>query len=254
MRPATARRGFGRFLGTSGALLLVVCFFLPMVKGCSGPESPQSLVSDRSEGVFRDLLAGKIESGTGERAALLVGILLPHLFGVVVLLRLAFSRGGRGRADRMVRVLAELFLVTGVVCILGYMMGWYGKYFGSSTSWERFYTGLTWVAAVLVIGWVLWARVRGWPHVRFVLASQQVGGILCLLWFQYWFVGNLVSAVKHGDPPFHEIYYGLPLATLAALLLLLGGVLEGLAPGAGVEGPPGAGRVVAGAGAAEESP
>ncbi|MBI5367670.1 MAG: hypothetical protein HZA54_11585 [Planctomycetes bacterium] len=232
MTSLSGRRAAGRALGGSGALLLVLCFFLPMIKGCSRPESPFSVAQERVESTCQRLHEGKFDRYTIELIGLAVGVPLPHLFALLVLLRILFSLRGRARADRVVRLAVELLLVTALVVLNGYMFGWAGKYFGSSSMWDRFYTGLTWVAAALVIGWLVWARVRRWPHALFVLSMQKVGGVLCLLWFQYWLVGKVVRAVRAGESPFEEIYYGLPLAALASLLVSIGGMLEGVGLGA----------------------
>lgn len=246
MISSEGRRVTGRLLGGSGSLLLVACFFLPMIKGCSGPESPRSISFSRAEDAFQNLLERKITESTLERVGMALGIPLAHLFGLVILLRiLASAWRPRGGVDRVVRVLVELQLVLALVVLNGYMLGWAGKYFGSSSHWDRFYTALTWVLAVLVLGWLVWARVKRWSHERFVLAVQQVGGLLCLIWFQYWLVGKAVRSVKNGSPPFDEVYYGLPLAALGSLLVAIGGALEGMARG-GRAPRPGPGTAEAG--------
>ncbi|MBI5367671.1 MAG: hypothetical protein HZA54_11590 [Planctomycetes bacterium] len=224
--PVSGRRALGRFLSATGGLLLAVCFFLPMVEGCNGPESPRSFVADDAARVCREVRSGDADLDTAEKAYGVASITGPHLLGLAVAARVLWDLAWPGRGLAVLRALFELHVLLSPLLWLGFQTLWERKALPDDVL-ERFYAVFSALLAIAAVLWLLWARLRRRPHARVLLRAQQIAAASALLWFQYW----VLEVADGGKSLVESVYYGLPLALLACLALLLGALFEGLAAG-----------------------
>ena len=165
---------------------MAASFFMTMVD-VFGPESPLSG------------LTYLILDDAADNASFSLLIALPHLFGVLILLGAA----ARPRGLRVIR--------TGI-CV--HLILWFCAnavvvwHVGTEVTPMIVYSALSLGVVALAVPWLGGSR-SGWTDSRFVRRGQQVGAMLSLLWFGMWAVTN-------------DIYYGLPVAMLAAVAMLAG--------------------------------
>ncbi|MBI3272466.1 MAG: HEAT repeat domain-containing protein [Planctomycetes bacterium] len=262
----TARR-----MGWWGALLIVVCYVLPLfclrdrggistpkcaVRPCSylilaAQNLPIILAKDKREELFGTSMHWWWRTLAWEAAVLL----LAHLGALLVLLRFRgpeidkfgtpgprVYQVGSGRPGgnaaawrRVVRFAFEALFVGAAVVLVRFKFGaaWnpqgvsLTEFGGFSGNWAKSYEAITWLLPPLILAWLASARLRRWPHEHFNLMAQQVWGGLCLLWFGHYLGGALLGATAHLDRALASLPPALALAMFGALLVAVGGVLEG---------------------------
>ena len=140
-------------------------------------------------------------------------IVLPHLFGVLIVLGALLGRAARPLAGIRAGVRVHLILW---FCAHAFTL-WRAWMSGGENEHEAagVYSVLSVGVVALGVPWLPRSRSR-WTDARFVCRGQQVGALLSLLWFGQWAVTN-------------RIFYGLPVAMLAAASMLAGGFLRGRA-------------------------
>lgn len=166
---------------------MAASFFMTMVD-VFGPESPLSGLTY----LIRNI-------GGAANASFSLLIALPHLFGVLILLGAVARPRGLGVIRTGVRVHLILWFCANAVVV------WPTD---PDDTPMTVFSALSLGVVALGVPWLPGSRSR-WTDSRFVRRGQQVGAVLCLLWFGQWAVTN-------------DIYYGLPVAMLAAVAMLAG--------------------------------
>ena len=198
----------------SGSLLLVICFFLPMVRGCQTNYSPFLYVKVNCE----DILTNRLDE-----IVMLVSVISPHLFGLVVLLSIILFLLMK-RIPRIVNVSHWGIL------LLGYGLNIYlvviELFNLSSISNERndiirlAYIFIAVVFCVLIpIEVVLSLKRRGRPKSSWIIVtiSQRILALMSFLWF----LSHLLS---------DNVLYGIYPALVSCILIYLGAPLFTLLP------------------------
>ncbi|MBI3271176.1 MAG: hypothetical protein HYZ53_19385 [Planctomycetes bacterium] len=220
-----ARVLVGRAAGAAGGLLLLACYFLPFVQTLDGAEAPWTDLRD----VVRN---PKTEPRTLLMTVLLFGVGTPFGFGGVAAARIAVSGTGEragGCWARFFRILTEAWLIVGAIQLLLQAMA----LLAAGPTIAR---GSTLLLLAFVGGWtgrLVWLREHAgydWPNERLLLQGQIVMGVSGLAWIQ----GRLFRELVHGSNLRNllvDVRYGVVLAVLASVLLVVGGIVEGSVPG-----------------------
>jgi len=195
----------------AGSVLLVVCFFLPMVRGCGEDVSPFSHAREGATHILR----GDIES-----IPMFAGLLTPHLFGLLVLLATIILMTKK-RITKIIGVFYWGILILGCILTLCVLIAPIFNNWPIHIDMESKddVTGAAYVllaAAYSILIPVIVIRILKMPQSSLIIIPviQKLLALMSFLWFLYWLV------VFRGDT-----LYGIYVALAACVLVYLGASL-----------------------------
>lgn len=216
----TVRNYMRKIFSLSGSLLLIICFFLPMLRGCKTDYSPFLYVKETGQ---QYILTGHcIISKTN----ILIGAIVPHLFGLIVLLSIILFLFIK-RVPRIVNVSHWGILLLGY-CLNIYFVVMELFNLSSIVNEERNTIQLIQLAYIFIaVAFCILIPLevvrslkrqgkQGSPRI-IVTVSQKILALMSFLWFLWLLLSS--DGVLYGIYPAMAscvlIYLGTPLFTLS---------------------------------------